>query len=228
MEQADRIITVSNYTKDVILRHYKGIDPNKIVVIHNGICLDKGPKVFLPKKPNFNPKMVLFVGRLTQQKGPDYFVAIANKILAERDDIHFVLAGNGDMLRDLIERVAKLRIGRNIHFTGFLSPEKVQKIYRLASIYVMPSVSEPFGLSCLEALAHNVPTVISRQSGVSEVVQHVLVADFWDVDLMASKILALLKYPCLRSTMTKHATKELRNVTWQRAAEAIIKLYNSM
>lgn len=225
MEQADKIIAVSQYTKDTILKYY-GIDADKVIVVHNGIYSLQSTRVVQNDKAQH--KMVLFLGRLTQQKGPNYFIKIAKKILEQRLDVHFVLAGSGDLWSDLIEHVAELRIGVNVHFTGFLDPEMVNKIYELADVYVMPSVSEPFGLSCLEALAYNVPAVISKQSGVAEVVKHVLVADFWDVDLMAAKILALLNHQSLRHTMLNNAAAELKVLTWERAADAIINIYNGV
>lgn len=220
MEQADQIIAVSNYTKNIIMQHY-GIAAEKIVVVHNGIYLEPLSQF---KSPNRQP-MVLFVGRLTQQKNPECFIEIAKKVLEKKPNIQFVLAGAGDLFASLVEKVARLRLGKNIHFTGFLAPDEVKKIYGLADVYVMPSVSEPFGLSCLEALANNVPAVISKQSGVSEVLRHVLVADFWDVQEMAAKILALLEYQKLHSEVAINSWQDLCTLGWDKTAAAIKNLY---
>ncbi|MFA6408840.1 MAG: glycosyltransferase, partial [Gammaproteobacteria bacterium] len=189
MQEADRVIAVSNYTKRLIMQHYH-IPEKKIAVIHNGIDKSYGEK---HNEYAFkHPKTVLFLGRITHQKGPYFFIEIAKKILSVRQDIQFVLAGTGNLLVEMIEKVACLHIGKNVHFTGFLDPKTVKKLFHFADVYVMPSVSEPFGISCLEALANDVPVVISKQSGAAEVLHDTLSADFWDVDEMAGKILALL------------------------------------
>jgi len=226
MEQADRIVAVSQYTKNNIVQHY-GISPEKITVIHNGIYCDEDDRTSVRASADNNqPKMILFLGRITQQKGPYFFIEIAKRILEKKPDVHFVLAGTGDLLIEMIERTASLRLGKNVHFTGFLDGEAVRNIYKLADVYVMPSVSEPFGLSALEALSYNVPAVIAKQSGVSEVLRHTLVADFWDIDGMADKILALLEYPALRATTVANTRDDLRVTTWEKTAEKIINLYN--
>jgi glycosyltransferase involved in cell wall biosynthesis len=224
LEQADQVIAVSNYTKNAIVRYY-GIASEKIAVVHNGIYFDEAKFIAKQQNKKNGPPMVLFLGRLTSQKGPDYFVEVAKKVLVKRDDVQFVIAGSGDLLKGLIERVASLRIGKNVHFMGFLGQEDVQKMFQLADVYVMPSVSEPFGLSCLEASANNVPAIISKQSGVAEVMQHVLIVDFWDVDEMAAKILALLKYKTLCNTMLNNVTDDLKRLTWDKTADAIVNIY---
>lgn len=223
MEQADKIIAVSNYTKNIITHHY-GIPANKIDVVYNGI-----DKSNIQSKTNTKPsktKMVLFLGRITQQKGPSFFIEIAKKILDKRKDVQFVIAGTGHLLAEMIEKVAAFRIGKYVHFTGFLDQKTVKKIYQLADVYVMPSVSEPFGLSCLEALAENVPVVISKQSGVVEALHNTLNADFWDTDEMAAKILALLAYKGLGAELITNAKKEMEHLTWDIAADKIIHVYN--
>lgn len=227
LEQADKIIAVSQYTKNTIVQHY-GINPDKIAVVHNGTYLDENMVYNKDKERQLSrPEMVLFVGRLTHQKGPYYFIEIAHKVLEKRSDVQFVIAGSGDLFVDMIEKVAGMRIGKNVHFTGFLDQNAVKQLYQLADVYVMPSVSEPFGLSCLEALSNNVPALISKQSGVSEVCKHVLISDFWDVDDMSAKILALLEYRALRNTTLEHTFKDLQYLTWEKTAGEIIKVYNS-
>ncbi len=225
MQQTDQIVAVSQYTKNNIVQYY-GIAPEKITVAHNGIYCNHD--LNLTTGNNTRLKMVLFSGRITHQKGPCFFIEIARRVLEKRSDVQFVLAGAGDLTREMIERVANLRLGKSIHFTGFLDADRVREIYQLADVYVMPSVSEPFGLSALEALSYNVPAIISKQSGVAEVLNHTLVSDFWDTEDMAAKILALLEYPALRRTSLTHEQKELQEITWGRTAEKIIELYKKM
>ena len=227
MEQADQIVAVSQYTKNNIVQYY-GIPPEKITVIHNGIYCNERDSGSMDVARNNRPKMVLFLGRITHQKGPYFFIEIAKKVLEKKPDVQFVLAGTGDLLTDMIERTASLRIGKNVHFTGFLDNEHVRDIFQLADVYVMPSVSEPFGLSALEALSYDVPAVISKQSGVAEVLHHTLVADFWDTENMAAKILALLEYPALSQTSLAHTRDDLRVMCWSKTAEKIIDLYKKV
>lgn len=222
MRQADHIVAVSQYTKDNIIKYYD-INPNKITVVHNGIYCDPVGNWLNKNKAQF--KMVLFLGRITHQKGPGFFIEVAHKVLAKRPDVQFVMAGSGDLTTEMIERVANLRIGKNFHFTGFLAGDLVKQMYKLADVYVMPSVSEPFGLSALEALSYNVPAIISRQSGVAEVLKNTLVSDFWDTDDIAAKILALLAYPALGSASLAHESKQLQQATWSKAAEKLIAVY---
>lgn len=223
MEHADKVIAVSQYTKNNIVKYY-GISPDKIAIIHNGTYPVKGARErTLPRT-----KTVLFVGRLTYQKGPDFFIEAAKKVLAFRKDVKFILVGTGDLMRGLVERIAVLGIGQYVHFAGFLTPAMVAKIYSTADLYIMPSVSEPFGLTCLEALAREVPVIISKQSGVAEVLQHVLKVDFWDIDEMTNKILAVLAHPPLSHTMVTNVKKEIKELTWDKTADAIIDLYRSV
>jgi glycosyltransferase involved in cell wall biosynthesis len=221
---ADKIIAVSQYTKNIIVNRY-GINPDKIVVVHNG-TYSYPPITERPAKRNH--KLVAFVGRVTHQKGPWHFIEVARKILEKRPDVHFIIAGTGDQLKEMIERVAELRIGKNIHFTGFLPHEKVQELYQLADVYVMPSVSEPFGLTCLEAVSNNIPVVISKQSGVAEVLNHVLKTDFWDSDEMVNRIMALLNYRALREESVKQSSTEVKSLTWEQTADKLIKIYGDM
>ncbi len=220
MEQADQIIAVSQYTKDRIIKYYQ-IDPNKITVVHNGINnVQVKRSVLKPSVP-----MVLFVGRLTYQKGPYFFIEVANRILAKLPNTQFVLAGTGDLYRSMIERTASLKIGTNVHFTGFLGRDEVQQLYDLASVYVMPSISEPFGLTALEAAAHGIPVIVSKQSGVKEVLKGALVADFWDIDDLSNKILSLLCHPSLSEDAVQIGLGDLREATWKKSVNKIIKVY---
>lgn len=225
MEKANRIIAVSQFTKNIIVKHY-GINPGKIKVVHNGVARTSSFKESHILK--HKRKTVLFLGRITHQKGPDYFIEAAAKVLSVRKDVNFVMAGSGDMMHDMIERVASLKIGRHFHFTGFLQGKNVNRMFRMSDLYVMPSVSEPFGISPLEAMQNGVPTIISRQSGISEVVGNVFKVNFWDTKELASKILALLEYKPLREEMIKNAVSELTQITWEKAAGSVSGLYHEL
>ena len=226
MEKADRVVAVSHYTKSILVQRY-GISPDKITVVHNAVTRQNSPIKGVYEK-NKKEKVVLFLGRITFQKGPDYFVEAAHKVLTNRDNVRFVMAGSGDMAPRLIERVAELGLGRKFHFTGFLSGEELEKVFLESDLYVMPSVSEPFGISPLEAMFHDVPVIISNQSGVSEVLSHALKFDFWDVDDLASKIIAMLDHSPLREEMLSQGALELKEIQWSKAASTLTELYSSL
>ncbi len=227
MHAANRIIAVSYLTKNIILARY-GIDGEKVDVVYNGIERNGNGFNFGKIGINKDEKIVLFLGRITMQKGPEYFLAAAKKVLEVMDNVKFVMAGSGDMMRQTIELAAELGIGSKILFTGFLRGEEVRKVYERADLYVMPSVSEPFGIAPLEALNHDVPVLISKQSGVSEVLTHVLKADFWDVNEIANKIVAVLKYPPLQMTLKEHGNFEVRKLKWEDAAEKCRQIYEQL
>jgi glycogen(starch) synthase len=226
MERADRIIAVSHLTRNIVIDRY-GIPPEKVEVVYNGVQRNghcpAGDLSF-----RRGEKIVLFLGRITMQKGPEYFLQAARKVLEVMDDVKFVMAGSGDMMYRSIEMAAGLGIGQKVLFTGFLRGEDVRRIYKMADLYVMPSVSEPFGIAPLEALDNDVPVLISKQSGVSEVLRHVLKVDFWDIDEMANKIVAVLKYPPLRMTLRNHGNFEVRKLRWKDAARNCLRIYREM
>ncbi|MCE5339907.1 MAG: glycosyltransferase family 4 protein [Planctomycetaceae bacterium] len=224
MHAADRIIAVSYLTKNIILSRY-GVAGDKVEVVYNGI--EKNGSSFGLGKIGISrdEKIVLFLGRITMQKGPEYFLGAAKKVLEVMDNVRFVMAGSGDMMKRTIELAAQLGIGGKVLFTGFLRGEDVRKVYERADLYVMPSVSEPFGIAPLEALNNDVPVLISKQSGVSEVLTHVLKADFWDVNEIANKIVAVLKYPPLQMTLKEHGNYEVRKLKWEDAAEKCKQVY---
>ncbi len=226
LKEADHIIAVSNYTKNRIIRFYR-IPEAKITVVHNAVTHQEALRTYRIRKPGLR-KIVLFIGRITLQKGPDYFVEAAAKVLAILPEVTFVMAGAGDMMPRLIERVADLGIGRNFHFTGFLKGEDVERIFALSDLYVMPSVSEPFGISPLEAISYDVPVIISHQSGVSELIRHALKVDFWDTDALADRIISVLKHPPLGEELTGAAREELNKIHWTGSAEKIIKVYEKL
>lgn len=225
MHGAMKIIAVSYLTKNLITHHY-GIHPDKVEVVYNAIE-SNGNGAFEEEKYKIHKdeKIVLFLGRITMQKGPEYFLAAAKKVLEVMDNVKFVMAGSGDMIRRTIEMAASMGIGHKVLFTGFLRGSDVEKVFKMADLYVMPSVSEPFGIAPLEAMSHDVPVIISKQSGVSEVLQHALKVDFWDINEMANKIIAVLKHPPLASTLRQHGSFEIRRMSWVDAARACLQVY---
>lgn len=228
IQKADRIIAVSNFTKNIIATHYN-TSAGKIEVVHNGV--DQGTsETFIKELPVIkqNFKVVLFVGRLTMQKGPDYFLHAAKKVLARRRDVVFVMAGSGDMKEKLIEESVRLGISGNVIFAGFLRDEKLNTLYRSADLFVMPSISEPFGISSLESLINKTPVLLSKQSGVSEVISHALKVDFWDTTDMANKILAALSYDSLKRTLSDNGYRQVQNVTWKESAKKTKEIYKNL
>ena len=224
LNAADKIVAVSHYTKKLVMEQYK-IPEEKIEVVHNAVSRDHVKKNYHSPALSQNEKWVLFLGRVTFQKGPDYFVEAARLVLDRIPNARFIMSGSGDMLARMIRRVAQLRMGHRFHFTGFLRGEDVDHMYALSDVYVMPSVSEPFGLTPLEAMVFDVPVIITRQSGVSEVLTNALVVDFWDVNEMANKICALLTSPTLASEVVDACKEELKNIRWENAAAQLNKLY---
>ncbi|MBN1662166.1 MAG: glycosyltransferase family 4 protein [Deltaproteobacteria bacterium] len=227
MEGADRIIAVSNYTKQRIVSLYN-IDPRRISVIHNAVSQVEARQIYHMPSKNGGRKVVLFLGRITFQKGPDYFIEAAAKVLKVLPDITFVMAGTGDMMPRMVERVAELGLGKNFHFTGFLRGADVEQMFAASDLYVMPSVSEPFGISPLEAMLYDVPVIISKQSGVTEILKHALKVDFWDVDEMANKIIAVLKYPVLFDDIVERSREEIKHIRWEAAAGKIVDVYRDL
>lgn len=225
MLTADRVVTVSNLTRDIVITRY-GIDPDKVVTVHNAV--DFQSYSGLEVRRGVKEKVVTFLGRITYQKGPEYFIRAAAKVLKRYPDVHFVMAGSGDMLNRSIQRVAKLKIATKFHFTGFLRGRDVQKMYACSDVYVMPSVSEPFGISPLEAMRSGIPAIISRQSGVAEVLEHAIKIDFWDVDALADAIYALLEYPALAGLAVKYGLNEVNALKWENAAYLLKTLYEEL
>ncbi len=223
MQGADRVIAVSMLTKSICVRRY-GVNPGRVDVVYNGIDREadqpaEGAAI------EAGDRIVLFLGRITMQKGPEYFIAAAKRVLDKIDNVKFVVAGSGDMALRMIELAASMGIGHKVLFTGFLRGKDVDRVYQMADCYVMPSVSEPFGIAALEAIKHDVPVIVSKTSGVAEVLAHVLKVDFWDIDEMANKIVAVLRHPPLSATLREHGAFELRRLTWDGAAEKCVESY---
>lgn len=226
LSAADSIIAVSEYTRQILIDKYK-IAGDKITVIHNAIE-ELPDNLDAPPPKALKEKLITYLGRITFQKGPDYFVEAANKILSRNKDYRFVMAGSGDMLNRMIKRVAELRISSHFHFTGFLKGSDVNKILSMSDVYVMPSVSEPFGISALEALRADVPVIVSKQSGVREVLGNTLALDFWDTDAMANAIHALAQYKGLSRTFVRNGKIELKKLRWDNQAQRVKELYQSL
>lgn len=225
MEAADVVIAVSEMTKKIIVREY-GIPEWKVQVVYNGIDEQTAPKKgdALPRLRQLKHagyRLVLFIGRITLQKGPDYFLRAAKRVVERNPKVLFILSGSGDMERKVMRLAAELGIGSQVLFTGFLSGAERHEVYESADLFVMPSVSEPFGIAALEAMRVKTPVLVSKQSGVSEVVRHVLKADFWDVDEMANMILAVVGFTGLRESLAENAAREAEKLTWAAAARKV-------
>jgi glycosyltransferase involved in cell wall biosynthesis len=226
LENAARVIAVSYYTRGLINRvHETPLD--KISVVHNGVYARETVEAYTEQRTSTGP-VVLFLGRVTFQKGPEYFVHAAARVLEHVPDTVFIMAGSGDMLPRMKALVEELGITESFRFPGFLRGAEVERAFSTADVYVMPSVSEPFGIAPLEAMSHDRPVIVSKQSGVSEVLRNALKVDFWDVDKIASQIVALLELPELRQVIIERAREEIRHIHWDAAAETLVPIYESV
>ena len=225
MEAADKVMAVSDLTRNIVINKY-GISPDKVVTVHNAV--DFSGRENLQIERGVKDKVVTFLGRITFQKGPEYFIEAAAKVLKRTTGVRFVMAGSGDMMNRCIRHAARLGISDRFHFTGFLRGTDVQKMFALSDVYIMPSVSEPFGISPLEAMRSNVPSIISNQSGAAEVLKYAFKVDFWDVDAMADDIYALLNYPALANFAAKEGYEEVNRLKWNHAAAKMKKVYESV
>jgi glycosyltransferase involved in cell wall biosynthesis len=222
MHGAIRVITVSRLTRNIVTRRY-GVNPDKVTVVYNGVAID--PIAIGAKPIGRREKIVLYFGRITRQKGPEYFIRAAARVLQVEPNVRFIVAGSGDLYRRCIELAAELGIGQHFLFTGFLRGADIDKIFAMADLFVMPSVSEPFGIAPLEAMGHDVPVLISKSSGASEVITHALKVDFWDTEAMADKIVAVLRHPPLGQTLRRHGVIDIRRLTWDDAAARCERVY---
>lgn len=225
MMAADKVIAVSDLTRNIVINKY-GIDPEKVVTVHNAVDFSGRENVKVER--GVRDKVVTFLGRITFQKGPEYFIEAAAKVLKRTKGVRFVMAGSGDMMNRCIRYVAKLGISDRFHFTGFLRGAEVQKMFAMSDVYIMPSVSEPFGISPLEAMRSNVPAIISNQSGAAEVLKYAFKVDFWDVDAMADDIYALLKYPALADFAAREGYEEVNRLKWNIATAKLKNIYESV
>ena len=225
MLAADRVVTVSDLTRNIVVNKYH-IDPAKVVTVHNAVDFSGRENIRVER--GVKDKVVTFLGRITFQKGPEYFIEAAAKVLKRTENVRFVMVGSGDMMNRCIRHVARLGISDRFHFTGFLRGADVQKMFALSDVYIMPSVSEPFGISPLEAMRTNVPSVISKQSGAAEVLKYAFKVDFWDVDMLADDIYALLQYPALARFAADKGFDEVNALKWNGATAKLKKVYESL
>ncbi len=226
MMNADHIITVSNLTRRTVIEKY-GINPDKVTTVHNAVIPLSDELLNLPVHDK-KEKVVTFLGRITMQKGPEYFVEAAAKVLKKDHNVRFVMAGSGDMMDEMIRLAARRGIADKFHFTGFLRGKEVYEMLKNSDVYIMPSVSEPFGISPLEAMQMGVPSIISKQSGCAEILTNVIKTDYWDVDAMADAIHALISYPALHDQLKEQGIEEMKGITWEKAGKKVIDIYNKV
>jgi glycosyltransferase involved in cell wall biosynthesis len=225
MEKADQIITVSNFTRKTVIEKYQ-IPASKVTTVYNAVEPKTEENNSFIKK-GVNEKVVTFLGRITMQKGPEYFIEAASMVLRKMNNVRFVMAGSGDMMDAMIARVAELGITDHFHFTGFLEGEDVYQMFEMTDVFVMPSVSEPFGIVPLEAMQSGVPVIISNQSGVAEILENAIKIDFWDTYAMADSIYGLINYPSLSEHFKQKGKLEVENLKWKNSAEKVKSIYTS-
>lgn len=226
MENADHIITVSDLTRRTVIEKY-GISPDKVTTVHNAVIPLSDDLLNIPRREK-KDKVITFLGRITMQKGPEYFVEAAAKVLQKSKNVRFVMAGSGDMMDDMIRLAAKRNIADRFHFTGFLRGKEVYEMLADSDVYVMPSVSEPFGISPLEAMEMGVPSIISKQSGCAEILDNVIKTDYWDIDAMADAMHALTTYPALHKELRDRGIEEIHTITWEKAGKKVIDIYKKV
>ena len=227
MNQADHIITVSNLTRKTVIEKYN-IDPAKVTTVHNAVepLSEEIKAINIPR--NTKEKVVTFLGRITMQKGPEYFVEAAAQVLRKNNNVRFVMAGSGDMMNKMIRIAAQRNISDHFHFTGFLKGKQVYEMLKASDVYVMPSVSEPFGISPLEAMQVGVPSIISKQSGCAEILTNAIKTDYWDVDAMADAIYSIITYPAMYQQLKIEGKKEVDEIKWVYAGQKVIDIYNKV
>jgi glycogen synthase len=223
MDAADHIITVSNLTRQTVIEKYYQ-NPDKVTTVHNAVEPMTNVNEFTKSKRK--DKIVTFLGRITMQKGPEYFVEVAARVLQQTEGVRFVMAGSGDMMDKMIRLVAQKGIADKFHFTGFLKGRQVYEMLGESDVYMMPSVSEPFGISPLEAMQVGTPSIISKQSGCAEILNHAIKTDYWDIDAMADYIHAIVKYPAMYKTLHEEGLTEVNNIKWEYAGQKVRRIYD--
>ena len=226
MLNADHIITVSNLTRRTVIEKY-GIDPAKVTTVHNAVepLSEELKNIQVPKSKE---KVVTFLGRITMQKGPEYFIEAAAKVLQKVHNVRFVMAGSGDMMEKMINLAAQKDIADRFHFPGFQKGKQVYEMLKASDVYIMPSVSEPFGISPLEAMQMGVPSIISKQSGCAEILNHVIKTDYWDIDAMADAIYSIITYPAMYKQLHDEGLTEVNGIQWIKAGKKVIDIYNNL
>lgn len=226
MNNADHIITVSNLTRQTVIEKY-GIDPAKVTTVHNAVE-PLSPELLNVEVQRPKEKVVTFLGRITMQKGPEYFVEAAAKVLKNNHNVRFVMAGSGDMMDKMITLAAERGIADRFHFPGFQKGRQVYEMLKASDVYIMPSVSEPFGISPLEAMQMGVPSIISKQSGCAEILDNVIKTDYWDIDAMADAIYSIVTYPAMYEQLRQDGLDEVNRITWDKAGRKVIDIYNKV
>ena len=233
LHMADRVIAVSQHTKNAIIRDY-GVPTDKIEVVHNSIEPDDivpleadNSYSYLEAMKKLGYRVVVNVGRLTIQKGLPNLLMAAKAVVERAPKTLFLIVGSGEQLYELIELAAGLGIGPNIIFADFQRGKTWRDAFAIGDLFVMPSVSEPFGLTPLEAAGYGTPSLVSKQSGISEVLNNCLKVDFWDVDEMANKITAVMRSDALRDELGHNVSTELQKMSWESASNKIMDLYKS-
>lgn len=225
MDHSDHIITVSDLTRQTVIEKYHQ-SPDKVTTVHNAVEPLAPDILAIPDKKGVKDKVVTFLGRITMQKGPEYFVEAAAKVLDRTDGVRFVMAGSGDMMNQMIRLAASRNISDRFHFTGFMKGKQVYEIFKASDVYVMPSVSEPFGISPLEAMQCGIPSIISKQSGCAEILEYAVKIDYWDIDALADSIYGLITYPAFHQFLKEEGIKEVNNIKWEYAGQKVRHIYD--
>lgn len=226
MNHADHIITVSNLTRRTVIEKY-GINPDKVTTVHNAVE-PLSQELLNVEVPPKHDKVVTFLGRITMQKGPEYFVEAAAQVLQKVHNVQFVMAGGGDMMEKMIRLAARRGISERFHFAGFLRGKQVYEMLKASDVYIMPSVSEPFGISPLEAMQMGVPSIISKQSGCAEILNNVIKVDYWDTNAIADAIYSIITYPAMYNELREHGLKEVNEIVWKKAGAKVIDIYKRL
>ncbi len=227
MDFADHIITVSNLTRNTVIEKYHQ-DPSKVTTVHNAVEPLSQDIVSIQDKRGVKDKVVTFLGRITMQKGPEYFVEAAAKVLEKADNVRFVMAGSGDMMNQMVRLAASRNISDRFHFTGFMKGKQVYEVLKSSDVYVMPSVSEPFGISPLEAMQCGVPSIISKQSGCAEILDYAVKVDYWDIEAMADAIYGIITYPAMYQFLKEEGKREVDNIKWEYAGQKVRRIYDQV
>ena len=225
MDNADHIICVSDLTRETVITKYHQ-DPSKVTTVHNAVEPMPPEIEAIESKKGTKDKVVTFLGRITMQKGPEYFVEAAARVLQKAKNVRFVMAGSGDMMNKMISLAAKRGIADKFHFTGFLKGKQVYEMLKSSDVYVMPSVSEPFGISPLEAMQCGVPTIISKQSGCAEILGNAIKIDYWDIDAMADAMYSIISYPSMYEYLKEEGRKEVDEIKWEYAGQKVRDIYD--
>ena len=227
MDHADHIITVSNLTRNTVIEKYHQ-DPRKVTTVHNAVEPLSPEIEAIGSKKGTKDKVITFLGRITMQKGPEYFVEAAARVLKKAGNVRFVMAGSGDMMNQMIRLAAQRNISDKFHFTGFMKGIQVYEVLKSSDVYVMPSVSEPFGISPLEAMQCGVPTIISKQSGCAEILNKTIKTDYWDIEAMADAMYSIITYPSMYEYLKEEGKKEVDAITWEDAGLKVRQIYNQV